>query len=50
MCEKCEEIDTKVQQYRFVIRHISDHQFIDRAKAMIDELESAKAALHSYVP
>lgn len=46
MCEKCEEIDKKIEHYRLIVRQILDQEFNDRAKTLIAELEAEKAALH----
>ena len=46
MCEKCDEIDCKIERYRHVQRTILDQITVDRAKELIDELEAQKAALH----
>jgi hypothetical protein len=46
MCEKCDEIDKKIERYRQVQRTILDRVTVDRAKEMVTELQSQKAALH----
>jgi hypothetical protein len=46
MCEKCDEIDKRIERYRQVERTILDQVTVDRAKEMVAELEAQKAALH----
>lgn len=46
MCEKCVEIDEKIEHYRLIKRSIMDQLTVDRAKELIAELEAQKAALH----
>jgi hypothetical protein len=46
MCEKCVEIDITIERFRRIQRSISDDLTVDRAKAVIVELKTTKAALH----
>lgn len=46
MCERCDEIDEKIERYRRIIQHILDRDFNQRAKALIAELEIEKGTLH----
>ncbi len=46
MCEKCDEIDRKIEHYRLVVRQILDREFNDRTTEMIAKLEADKAKLH----
>ncbi len=46
MCEKCDEIDKKIERYRQIQRTILDQITVDRATEMVAELEAQKAALH----
>jgi hypothetical protein len=46
MCEKCIEIDQKIERYRKVQRSIGDQVTVNRAKELIAELEAQKVALH----
>jgi hypothetical protein len=50
MCEQCIRIDERIHRYRQVVRSILDPITVDRAKAMIADLETQKAALHSLGP
>jgi hypothetical protein len=46
MCDKCVELDTKIERYRRILFSISDQVTIDRTKELIAELLAQKAALH----
>ena len=46
MCDKCIDIDKAIERFRQVQRTILDQLTVDRAKAMVAELEARKAALH----
>jgi hypothetical protein len=46
MCEKCVEINEKIEHYRLIQRSIMDQLTVDHAKELIAELEAQKAALH----
>jgi hypothetical protein len=46
VCDKCVEIDTKIERYRRILLSISDHVTIDRTKELITELLAQKAAFH----
>jgi hypothetical protein len=46
MCEKCAELDQRIERCRRVSSSINDQLTIDRLKALIGELQVQKAALH----
>ena len=46
MCDKCTELDDKIEQYRRIASSIGDQFTVDRIKVVIAELEAQKAALH----
>jgi len=46
MCEKCVEIDEKIERYCNVRRSISDQATVDGAKKLIADLMAQKAVLH----
>jgi hypothetical protein len=46
VCEKCVEIDKKIERYRRIQQSILDQLTVDRAKELIADLETQKAALH----
>jgi restriction endonuclease S subunit len=50
MCEKCDEIDKKIEHYRRLKQQIMDDAFVDGAKNLIQELEREKSALHPSQP
>jgi cell division FtsZ-interacting protein ZapD len=47
MCEKCVELDGKIKRYRWLASMIADQLTLDRIEALIAQLETRKAALHS---
>jgi hypothetical protein len=46
MCDKCVELDKKIERYRRVSSSLADQITIDRIKALIDELRAQKIELH----
>lgn len=46
MCDKCIEIDMKIERYQRILHAIGDQITIDRTKELIAALEAQKAALH----
>jgi hypothetical protein len=47
MCEKCVEIDKKIERFRLITRQILDPAFNEAAERQVAELEAEKAALHA---
>ncbi len=46
MCEKCAEIDKKIDHYKNLSFLIADKQAVDGIKQLIEQMEAEKAALH----
>jgi hypothetical protein len=46
MCEKCVELDEKIEHYGELSRWISDQKTIEQFKLFIEKLRAKKAALH----
>ena len=46
MCDKCVELDKKIERYREVSSSLADQITIDRIKTLIDELQPQKVELH----
>ena len=46
MCEKCREIEKKIERYRRLAEQVTDQEFSERSKGAIAALEAQKAALH----
>jgi len=46
MCEKCEAIDQKIEQYKQIAGVITDQLTLDRIKAMVADLTAKKVAMH----
>lgn len=50
MCDKCIDLDDKMEHYRRIASRINDQLTLDRIKELIAELENEKAALHPEQP
>jgi hypothetical protein len=46
MCDKCVELDGKIEHYRRLSFSMTDQQTIDGIKALIEKMETQKATLH----
>jgi len=46
MCDKCAELDKKIEHYRKLAWQIADPLTTERAADLIAEIEAQKAALH----
>jgi hypothetical protein len=46
MCDKCVEIDKKLEQYRRIAHSITDELTIERINKAIDQAVSERAGLH----
>jgi hypothetical protein len=46
MCDKCDELDKKIERYWKLSAAISDRLALDGIKAAIEDLQTQKAALH----
>jgi hypothetical protein len=46
MCEKCAEIDKKIEHYKNLSFLITDQRTLDGIKQLIGQLEAEKAAMH----
>jgi hypothetical protein len=46
MCDKCVELDKKIEHYRRILLSIGDQITVERLKAMIGDLQAQKAAFH----
>jgi hypothetical protein len=46
MCDKCEQLDKKIEHYQKLLWGISDQLTVDRIKSLIADLRAQKAALH----
>jgi len=46
MCEKCVEIDKRIEHYRVRASHTTDQPLLDGIKELIERLQAQKAALH----
>jgi hypothetical protein len=46
MCDKCEELDKKIEHYRRICLSIADQITVERIDAMIADLQAQKVTLH----
>jgi hypothetical protein len=46
MCEKCVELDEKIERYRLIKSNIADQALNDAADRLIAEMEAEKDSLH----
>jgi hypothetical protein len=46
MCDNCQQLAKKIEQYERIAASINDQFTIDRIKALVGELRVQKAALH----
>jgi hypothetical protein len=46
MCDKCVELDEKIQHYERIRSSINDQLTADRIKELVGQLQAQKAALH----
>jgi hypothetical protein len=47
MCDKCTELDERIEHYRVLLVRITDPQTVEAIAALIDRLRQEKAALHA---
>jgi hypothetical protein len=46
MCDKCDELDKKIEHYRRIRLSIGDQITVERIEALIGDLQTQKAAFH----
>lgn len=46
MCDKCQELEKKIERYRRIAFSINDRETIDRFNELIKDTEVEKAKLH----
>ncbi len=46
MCERCDELDGKIDNYQRLSRMIDDKAVLDGIKQIIEQMNAEKAALH----
>jgi hypothetical protein len=46
MCEKCVELDRKIEHYRYMASRITDRLMLEGIKELIERMQAQKAALH----
>jgi hypothetical protein len=46
MCEKCVELDGKIERYQRMASKITDQAMLDGIKGLIEQMRAQRAALH----
>jgi beta-phosphoglucomutase-like phosphatase (HAD superfamily) len=46
MCDKCVELDSKIEHYQHMASRITDQATLDGIKELIERMQAQKAALH----
>ena len=46
MCDKCKELDERIEHYQRISRSIGDQLTIDRIAEAVKDLQNQKIALH----
>ena len=46
MCDKCDELDKKIEHYRIISERITDEKTVEGLKALIETCLAQRAALH----
>ena len=47
MCDRCVELDSKIEHYQRLRSGITDQATLDGIRELIERMEAQKAALHS---
>jgi hypothetical protein len=46
MCEKCVELDSKIEHYRLLASRLTDRPTIEGIQKLIERMQAQKVALH----
>ena len=46
MCEKCAELDSKIEHYQHITSRITDQPLLDGIKELIERMQAQRLALH----
>jgi hypothetical protein len=46
MCDKCEQLDRRIEHYQKLLLGVGDQLTVDRIKSLIADLRAQKAAIH----
>ena len=46
MCEKCVELDGKIEHYQYLARMVTDQPTLDAIQKLVEQLKADKVALH----
>ena len=46
MCDKCADLDSKIEHYRLMASRMTDQAFLDGIKQLIERMQAQKVELH----
>jgi hypothetical protein len=46
MCDKCVELDSKIEYYRLLVSRITDQPLLDGIRELIERTQAQRLALH----
>ena len=46
MCDKCAELDKKIEHYRSLLFRVTDQQTTEGIRKLINDMQAQRAALH----
>jgi hypothetical protein len=46
MCDKCIELDAKIEHYQYISLMLTDQQTRDGIQKLVEQMKAEKAALH----
>jgi hypothetical protein len=46
MCDKCQELENKIERFRLIMERVPDAQLAEGIIRLINEAEAERAALH----
>jgi hypothetical protein len=46
VCEKCVQLDSKIEHYRLLASRLTDQPLLDGIKELIERMQGQKLALH----
>ena len=50
MCEKCQQLDSKIEHYRQISKLLTDEQTLKGLKLLFEKYQADRKALHSESP
>jgi hypothetical protein len=47
VCEKCVQLDSKIEHYRLLASRVTDHPLLEAIKELIERMQAQQLALHT---